>query len=177
MGASMMEKLRRFFTMDEEYSQSEEISSDAAMAAPPVGARREGRARGTLIGLPSPKKQEVLILEPGTFAEAREIAEALKVKKCIILNMRRTDKELSRRIVDFLSGISYALDGFTQKVADQIYLFTPSHIEIFVPDRQAPEAVGTGPMMGGTGGSGMPGIGGAPGTDYDSGGYGAAGFR
>ncbi len=129
MGASMMEKLRRFFTMDEEYSQSEEISSDAAMAAPPVGARREGRARGTLIGLPSPKKQEVLILEPGTFAEAREIAEALKVKKCIILNMRRTDKELSRRIVDFLSGISYALDGFTQKVADQIYLFTPSHIE------------------------------------------------
>ena len=171
MGASMMEKLRRFFTV-EEYGQSEELSSESGLAAPvsaaPVGARQENRARGTLVGLPSPKKQEVLILEPGTFAEAREIAEALKVKKCIILNMRRTDKELSRRIVDFLSGIAYALNGYTQKVADQIYLFTPAHIEIFVPERQGPEATGSAAgTMGG--GSGM--------TGPDSGGYGSAGYR
>ncbi len=156
----MMEKLRQFFTMDGDYSQSDEVSSEVSMAAPPVGARREGRARGTLVGLPSPKKQEVLILEPGSFAEAREIAEALKVKKCVILNMRRTDKELSRRIVDFLSGMAYALDGYTQKVAEQIYLFTPSHIEIMVPERSSPEVGG-----------------GVAASDHDSGGYGASGFR
>ncbi len=160
MGARMMETLRRLFTMDGDYSQSDEVSSEASVAAAPVGARREGRARGTLVGLPSPKKQEVLILEPGSFAEAHEIAEALKVKKCVILNMRRTDKELSRRIVDFLSGMAYALDGYTQKVAEQIYLFTPSHIEIMVPDRQSPEV-----------GAGM------TGAEHDSGGYGASGFR
>lgn len=171
-----MEKIRRFFTLEEEYSFSDEVSSDASGPAPAAttapaaqsATRTQARPRGTLISLPSPKKQEVVILEPGTFAEAREIAEALKVKKCIILNMRRTDKELSRRIVDFLSGISYALDGYTQKVADQIYLFTPAHIEIFVPERQLAEAVGQGPV-------GPPST--MAGSDHDSGGYGSAGFR
>ncbi|HXE72992.1 MAG TPA: cell division protein SepF [Candidatus Nitrosotenuis sp.] len=153
--AGLMEKIRSFFTLEEEAISSEESLSESASG---VSARREKeqqRPRGTLISLPSPRKQEVVILEPGTFAEAREIAEALKAKKCIILNMRRTDKELSRRIVDFLSGISYALDGYTQKVADQIYLFTPSHIEIFVPDRQLAEAsapAGVGLAEAGSGG-------------------------
>lgn len=164
-----MEKIRRFFTLEEEYSFSDEVSSEASApatsAAPAPAAqsmtRTQAKPRGTLISLPSPKKQEVVILEPGTFAEAREIAEALKVKKCIILNMRRTDKELSRRIVDFLSGISYALDGYTQKVADQIYLFTPAHIEIFVPERQLAEAVGQGTVAPST----------MAGSDHDSGGY------
>lgn len=175
MAARLMEKIRRFFTLEEEFSMSDEMSSEAAspaapVAAPAAGARREARTRGTLIGLPSPKKQEVVILEPGTFAEAREIAEALKVKKCIILNMRRTDKELSRRIVDFLSGISYALDGYTQKVADQIYLFTPSHIEIFVPEKQGAEGGGAGATM----------MGGGPpltGAELESAGYGTASYR
>lgn len=174
MGARLMEKIRRFFTLEEEYSFSDEVSSEAsgpvaATAASPAQSlgRTQAKPRGTLISLPSPKKQEVVILEPGTFAEAREIAEALKVKKCIILNMRRTDKELARRIVDFLSGISYALDGSTQKVAEQIYLFTPAHIEIFVPERQLAEAVGQGTVGPGT----------MAGSDHDSGGYGSAGFR
>lgn len=169
-----MEKIRRFFTLEEDYSLSEEVSAESVSApvpAPSSVSRREARPRGTLISLPSPKKQEVVILEPGSFAEAREIAEALKVKKCIILNMRRTDKELSRRIVDFLSGISYALDGYTQKVADQIYLFTPSHIEIFVPERQAMEP---GPTTMGVGTDRM-----AVGVDSESasGGYAAGGYR
>jgi cell division inhibitor SepF len=74
-------------------------------------------------------------LEPASFADAREIAETLKLKKCILLNMRKTDKELARRIVDFLSGISYAIEGQSQKVADQIYLFTPGHFEIVFHDQ------------------------------------------
>ncbi|MCA9796588.1 MAG: cell division protein SepF, partial [Candidatus Eremiobacteraeota bacterium] len=98
-------------------------------------AGNEVRSRSKLVGLPSPRKQEIVVLEPASFADAREIAETLKVKKSILLNMRKTDKELARRIVDFLSGISYAIDGHSQKVADQIYLFTPGHIEIVIPDQ------------------------------------------
>ena len=76
------------------------------------------------------------MLEPASFADAREIAESLKVKKCILLNMRKTDKELARRIVDFLSGISYAMEGNSQKVADNIFLFVPGHMEIVIADHQ-----------------------------------------
>lgn len=136
--AGFLEKVRQFFTLEEEILSSEEVMSDSGASTP---ARRD-RHRGTLISLPSPRKQEILILEPGSFAEAREIAEALKAKKCILLSMRRTDKELARRIVDFLSGISYAIDGFSQKVAEQIYLFTPGHIEILVPDRSLGDSGG-----------------------------------
>ena len=134
----MMDSLRRFFTLEEESFSSDPIDSESLEPSDYSAVSRAGnevRSRSKLVGLPSPRKQEIVVLEPASFADAREIAETLKVKKSILLNMRKTDKELARRIVDFLSGISYAIDGHSQKVADQIYLFTPGHIEIVIPDQ------------------------------------------
>ncbi len=136
-----MDSLRRFFTLEEESYAPESQDSDqldlsdysVSAAEHPVPEVRSGRK---LVGLPTAatqKKQEIVVLEPASFADARDIAETLKLKKCILLNMRKTDKELARRIVDFLSGISYAIEGQSQKVADQIYLFTPGHFDIIIP--------------------------------------------
>ncbi len=130
-----MDSLKRFFTLDEEAYAGESQDSEGmdfseysvSTADHPVPEVRSNR---NLVGLPTPRRQEIVVLEPASFADAREIAETLKLKKCILLNMRKTDKELSRRIVDFLSGISYAIEGQSQKVADQIYLFTPGHFDI-----------------------------------------------
>ncbi|MGE0489279.1 MAG: cell division protein SepF [Vulcanimicrobiota bacterium] len=138
MAGNMMDSLRRFFTLEEESFSSDPIDSESLEPSDYSAVSRAGaevRSRSKLVGLPSPRKQEIVVLEPASFADAREIAETLKVKKSILLNMRKTDKELARRIVDFLSGISYAIDGHSQKVADQIYLFTPGHIEIVIPDQ------------------------------------------
>lgn len=152
----MLDSLKRFFTMEEDSfaadgfdSESEEREAQrpaglrtaqpaAAPAAPAQGqpGLARGGARPNLVGLPTPRKQEIVVLEPASFADAREIAESLKVKKCILLNMRKTDKELARRIVDFLSGISYAMEGNSQKVADNIFLFVPGHMEIVIADHQ-----------------------------------------
>lgn len=136
-----MDSLRRFFTLEEESYASESQDSDqvdisdycVSAAEHPVPEVRSGRGGRNLVGVPTQQKQEIVVLEPASFADARDIAETLKLKKCILLNMRKTDKELSRRIVDFLSGISYAIEGQSQKVADQIYLFTPGHFEIIIP--------------------------------------------
>lgn len=136
-----MDSLRRFFTLEEESYTSESQDSDqmdlsdysVSAAEHPVPEVRSGRSGRNVVGIPTQQKQEIVVLEPASFADAREIAETLKLKKCILLNMRKTDKELSRRIVDFLSGISYAIEGQSQKVADQIYLFTPGHFEIIIP--------------------------------------------
>lgn len=139
-----MDSLRRFFTLEEESysaesqdSESDPLSlSEYSMSAAehPVPEVRSNR---NVVNLPNngstTRKQEIVVLEPASFADAREIAETLKLKKCILLNMRKTDKELARRIVDFLSGISYAIEGQSQKVADQIYLFTPGHFDIIIP--------------------------------------------
>lgn len=160
--AKIMDSLKRFFTMEEDSFaaefDSENESLDPAERAQAQGPRAVGpraqavpapapgpaqpgqpglaRGRGNLVGLPAPRKQEIVVLEPASFADAREIAEALKLKKCILLNMRKTDKELARRIVDFLSGISYAMEGNSQKVADNIFLFVPGHMEIVIADHQ-----------------------------------------
>lgn len=132
-----MDSLRRFFTLEEESYVSESQDSDqldfseySVSTADPVPEVRSDR---NLVSLSSKTpKQEIVVLEPASFADARDIAETLKLKKCILLNMRKTDKELARRIVDFLSGISYAIEGQSQKVADQIYLFTPGHFDIII---------------------------------------------
>ncbi len=134
-----MDSLKRFFTLEEENFSSESQDSDpmdfsdysVSAAETPVPEVRSSR---NVVSLPTQRKQEIVVLEPASFADAREIAETLKLKKCILLNMRKTDKELARRIVDFLSGISYAIEGQSQKVADQIYLFTPGHFEIIIPE-------------------------------------------
>lgn len=139
MAGRVMDSLRRFFTLEEESYSSESQDSDGldfseysvSAAEHPVPEVRSNRALASVP--PTTRKQEIVVLEPASFADAREIAETLKLKKCILLNMRKTDKELSRRIVDFLSGISYAIEGQSQKVADQIYLFTPGHFDIIIP--------------------------------------------
>ena len=152
--AKLMDSLKRFFTMEEDSFAADGFDSDSVEdgepqrpglrnapppASPSPGHGQPGLARGgraNLVGLPTPRKQEIVVLEPASFADAREIAESLKVKKCILLNMRKTDKELARRIVDFLSGISYAMEGNSQKVADNIFLFVPGHMEIVIADHQ-----------------------------------------
>lgn len=128
----MMDSLKKFFTLEEDSFSADELLSESLEPSeyPEVSHTMEPKNRNKVVGLPTPRKQEIVVLEPASFADAREIAETLKVKKSILLNMRKTDKELARRIVDFLSGISYAIDGHSQKVADQIFLFTPGNIEI-----------------------------------------------
>ena len=135
-----MDSLRRFFTLEEEsYSAESQDSESVSLSEYSMSAAEhpvpEVRSNRNLVGVPNTptRKQEIVVLEPASFADAREIAETLKLKKCILLNMRKTDKELARRIVDFLSGISYAIEGQSQKVADNIYLFTPGHFDIIIP--------------------------------------------
>ncbi len=154
-----MESIRKFFTLEEDSFSSDVLNSESvstsgsaasaqpaarANPSPPAGHLAQPRRNNNVVGLPSTRKEEIVVLEPASFADAREIAEALKVKKSILLNMRKTDKELARRIIDFLSGISYAIGGHSQKVADQIFLFTPGHIEILVPDPNSYQAAGGG---------------------------------
>jgi cell division inhibitor SepF len=134
-----MDSLKRFFTLEEESYSSPSQDSGMDFSDYSVSAAEhpvpEVRSNRNVVSLPTQRKQEIVVLEPASFADAREIAETLKLNKCILLNMRKTDKELARRIVDFLSGISYAIEGQSQKVADQIYLFTPGHFEIIIHDQ------------------------------------------
>ena len=75
-------------------------------------------------------KQEVVLFHAKTFDDAARAADELRRKKAVILNMENIDKALTRRVVDFLSGSVYALDGSVKKVAQSTYLFCPHNMDV-----------------------------------------------
>ena len=75
-------------------------------------------------------KQEVVLFHARTFDDAAKAADELRKKKAVILNMENVDKGLTRRVVDFLSGSIYALDGTVKKIAQSTYLFCPHNMDI-----------------------------------------------
>ena len=75
-------------------------------------------------------KQEVVLFHAKTFDDAAKAADELRRRKAVILNMENVDKALTRRVVDFLSGSVYALDGSVKKVAQSTYLFCPHNMDV-----------------------------------------------
>ena len=75
-------------------------------------------------------KQEVVLFHAKTFDDAAKAADELRKRKAVILNMENVDKSLTRRVVDFLSGSVYALDGRVKKVAQSTYLFCPHNMDV-----------------------------------------------
>ena len=75
-------------------------------------------------------KQEVVLFHAKTFDDAAKAADELRKKKAVILNMENVDKSLTRRVVDFLSGAVYALDGSVKKIAQCTYLFCPHNMAV-----------------------------------------------
>ena len=75
-------------------------------------------------------KQEVVLFHAKTFDDAAKAADELRRKKAVILNMENVEKGLTRRVVDFLSGSVYAVDGSVKKIAQSTYLFCPHNMDI-----------------------------------------------
>ncbi len=75
-------------------------------------------------------KQEVVLFHAKTLDDAAKAADELRRRKAVILNMENVDKSLTRRVVDFLSGSVYALDGSVKKVAQSTYLFCPHNMDV-----------------------------------------------
>jgi cell division inhibitor SepF len=77
----------------------------------------------------------VHLVIPRSFNDAQQIADHCKQGIPVILNLQGVDSELSKRLVDFASGLTYALDGGMQRVADKVFLLTPQHMEVSAEER------------------------------------------
>ena len=87
----------------------------------------------------SANKQEVVLFRPGSFNDTSKAADDLRNRRAVIVNMENVDKAMARRVVDFLSGCVYALDGDVKKIAQSAYLFCPHNMDI-VGDLEALQA-------------------------------------
>ena len=90
--------------------------------------------RAQLATVPSPSVRVHLVV-PRSFNDAQQIADRFKDGTPVILNLQGTDQELSKRLIDFASGLTYALDGGMQRVADKVFLLTPRNVEVSAEER------------------------------------------
>ena len=102
----------------------------AAAAAPAAAPAASTPSFGGQVLNMNAGKQEVVLFHAKTFDDAAKAADELCKRKAVILNMENVDKALTRRVVDFLSGAVYALDGRVKKVAQSTYLFCPHNMDI-----------------------------------------------
>jgi cell division inhibitor SepF len=76
------------------------------------------------------------VISPTTFNEAQEVGDKYKSNVPVILNLQAADRDLSRRLIDFTSGLCYGLGGSMERVANQVFLLTPSSVEISPEERR-----------------------------------------
>jgi cell division inhibitor SepF len=78
---------------------------------------------------------QVHLVVPKSFNDAQQVADQFKDAIPVILNLQGTDTDLSKRLIDFASGLTYALDGGMQRIADKVFLLTPRNVEVSAEER------------------------------------------
>ena len=86
--------------------------------------------RNKVVNIAATTQLKVVLVKPERFEIASEIADHLKEKRTVLLNLESTQKDIARRLVDFLSGVAYASEGRIKKVAANTYIITPYHVEM-----------------------------------------------
>ena len=137
MSGALMDKVWGLFGMDaaveEEYDEENVYDYDEEEEVEVEDRKIFGRRnKDKVVAMPHANANaiQMVISQPTTFEQSDEICSFLKEKKSVIVNLEYVNKDVARRIVDFISGGVYALDGYIQKVSNSIFLVAPSNYEI-----------------------------------------------
>jgi len=109
--------------------------TDPGEQPPPQTRRSQPSRPSRLEAVPSGANVRVHLVIPRSFNDAQQIADKFKDAVPVILNLQGSDAELSKRLIDFASGLTYALDGGMQRVADKVFLLTPRNVEVSAEER------------------------------------------
>ena len=103
---------------------------DATLPRSAVAQNNELERRNKVVNIHTTTQLQVVLVKPERFENASEIADHLRDKRTVVLNLEQTDKTIARRLIDFLSGVAYANEGTIKKVALSTYIITPYNVEI-----------------------------------------------
>ena len=95
----------------------------------------EGNGGGVLRAVEGDDDLQVHLVIPANFNDAQQVADQFKRAVPVILNLQATDPDLSKRLIDFSSGLTYALDGGMQRIADKIFLLTPRNVDVSAEEK------------------------------------------
>ena len=114
---------------DEEFEDFEEPARSSRDVFEDRRVKVEDR-RNKVVNIHATTQLKVVLVKPERFENASEIADHLKDKRTVVLNLESTNKDIARRLIDFLSGVAYAGEGKIKKVAANTYIITPYHVDI-----------------------------------------------
>ena len=132
---SILDELKKWtHPYDDEDEEYEDDFEDTARKEPVFEDRRaRDRAedrRNKVVNIHATTQLKVVLVKPERFENASEFADHLKDKRTVVINLESTNKDVARRLVDFLSGVAYAGEGKIKKVAANTYIITPYHVDI-----------------------------------------------
>ncbi|BBH21202.1 cell division protein SepF [Paenibacillus baekrokdamisoli] len=131
---SVMNKFMNFLGLQEEEEIVErerlEHHDEQEIETSPFEARKQNTKGNNVVSIHSQKNVRVILNEPRSYDEAQEIADHLRSRRSVVVNLQRVRTDQAVRIVDFLSGTVYALNGSISKLGANIFLCTPDTVEI-----------------------------------------------
>lgn len=119
----------------EGYEDEEEEEAAPAPAQQPKAAPAPARSTG---GISSGAALEMKVVKPERFDEVKAIGEHLLARRTVVLNLEETNKETTKRIIDFLCGVVFAIDGQVKKVANATYVVTPKNVDVSGEQSETP---------------------------------------
>lgn len=128
---SIKNKLKNYFTMDDEY-EYEYVEDEAPPEENVNQFSKQGNKNKNVVSLTSMQQpiSKVVLCEPRTYNEAQEIADNIVNRRAVVINLQRIDNGQAKRIVDFLSGTVYAVNGDIQKLGAETFLCTPDNVDV-----------------------------------------------
>ena len=133
---------RRTTTSSAPTASAPTCAASAPAAATPTSttssprSSRAGAPPGDALGrVAAPSPSEVHLVVPKSFNDAQQIADKFKGTVPVILNLQSAETDLAKRLIDFSSGLTYALDGGMQRVADKVFMLTPRNVEVSAEER------------------------------------------
>lgn len=125
---SLKNTLKRFFELEDDY---EYLETEFEQEEPETKKVPKTSKQQNVVSLQSVQKSaRVVLVEPRAYSEVQEIADQLKNRRAVIINLQRVSRDQGKRIIDFLSGTVYAIGGDIQKLGDQTFLCTPDNVDV-----------------------------------------------
>ncbi len=130
-----LKRLARPYEDEEEDGYEEDFAPVSTARETPRERDRDrdrdaDRRSNKVVNIHTTTQLQVVLVSPTKFENASEIADHLRDKRTVVLNLEQTDKNIARRLIDFLSGVAYANEGTIKKVALSTYIITPYNVEI-----------------------------------------------
>ena len=115
---------------DEDFPDVKKPDNTAALFEERRSRSSAEERRNKVVNIHATTQLKVVLVSPQHFEDASDIADQLKNKRTVVMNLESTNKDVARRLVDFLSGVAYAGEGKIKRVANSTYIITPYHVDI-----------------------------------------------